>query len=153
VAQDDPELRAVTYAFDGAFQRMCEATATDALMAELSNLLHHLYRLRELCRDRLTGFDVTERTTAGLRAARAASWVRNFDTHQLFAVASQEDAFSDRFTAMYGVLVWIPLADLPSQADKKQHREADYAAELEGKVVLDTLRRAFDALVRLLEAP
>jgi hypothetical protein len=32
----DPQLHAVRYAFDAAFQRMCEAKTDDALMAELS---------------------------------------------------------------------------------------------------------------------
>jgi hypothetical protein len=34
---------------------------------------------------------------------------------------------------------------LPQSIDKKD-RHLDYAAELEGKAVLDTLRRAFDAM-------
>lgn len=48
----DPELNTVSYAFDAAFQRMCEAKDDDALTAELSNVLHHLFRLRELCREK-----------------------------------------------------------------------------------------------------
>jgi hypothetical protein len=64
----DPELHAVTYAFDAAFQRMCEATDDDALMAELSNVLHHLFRLRELCRRRMgdTAFFAVDASTADL---------------------------------------------------------------------------------------
>lgn len=143
--QPDPELHAVAYAFDAAFQRMCEAQSDDMLMAELSNMLHHVYRLRELCRHRLAGFDVTERSSDALRAARAASWVRNFDTHQLFAVGSQQDVYSDYYTAMYGVLVWKPLADLPAQADSHDRHE-DYSERLAGNVVLDSLRHAFDAM-------
>jgi hypothetical protein len=69
----DPQFHAASHAFDAAFQRMCEAETDDALMAEHSNLLHHLYRLRELCIDRLPGFYTTERSTGDLRAARAAS--------------------------------------------------------------------------------
>jgi hypothetical protein len=151
VTRDDAELHAVRYAFDAAFRRMCEATTSDALMAELSNLLHHLFRLRELCKDRLIGFYATEKTTGELRAGRAASWARNLDTHQLFNVASQEDVYGDYYTAMFGVLVWKPLSDLPRQVDSTgNHREIDYVAELEGQVVLATMRRAFDALAGLL---
>jgi len=149
VTQSDSRLHAVRYAFDAAFQRMLEAETQDPLMAELSNMLHHLYRLRELCLNRLPGFDVTERYSGDLRAARAASWVRNFDTHQLFATGTQEDVYSDYYTAAYGVLVWKPLAGLPVQVDKYQ-READYSAQLEGKVILDSMRRAFDAMAVLL---
>src|SRR5258708_31132808 len=108
---------------------MCEATTEDALMAELSNALHHLYRLRELCRHRLPDFGMTELSSAGLRASRGAGWVRNFDTHQLFEVAAQGDVYSDFYTAVYGVLVWKPLADLPAQTDG-HNRHQDYAAQL-----------------------
>jgi hypothetical protein len=130
---------------------MCEATTEDALMAELSNLLHHLFRLRELCKDRLTGFYVTERSTGDLRAARGAGWARNFDTHQLFAAGSQQSVYSNYYTAMYGVLVWKPLSSLPISIDQTgNNRHLDYAAELEGKTILDTLRHAFDAMANLL---
>ena len=151
LAQSDPELDGVRYAFDAAFQRMCEATTHDALMAELSNLFHHLFRVRELCKHRLGSSKLyaTEKSTSDLRAARAASWARNFDTHQLYAVASQQDVYSNFYTAMYGILVWKPLSSLPQSTDK-YGRHLDYATELEGKPVLDTLRCAFDALAGLL---
>jgi hypothetical protein len=51
-APADPELQAVQYAFEAAFQRFREASDDDGRMAELSNMLHHLYRLRELCYER-----------------------------------------------------------------------------------------------------
>lgn len=100
----DPGLHAVTYAFDAAFLRMCEAATEDGLMAELSNALHHFYRLRELWFRRLPNFGAAEASDAALRASRGASWIRNFDTHQLFEVASEGDVFSDYFTATFGVL-------------------------------------------------
>jgi hypothetical protein len=50
---------------------------------------------------------------------------------------------------MYGVLVWKPLPSLPQSTDKYVPH-LDYATELEGKPVLDTMRRAFDALAGLL---
>jgi hypothetical protein len=53
----DPELHAVKCAFDAAFQRFREASVDDSWMAELSNTLHHLYRLRELCKMRLADFE------------------------------------------------------------------------------------------------
>jgi hypothetical protein len=53
----DPELHAVKFAFDATFQRFREASVEDSWMAELSNMLHHLYRLRELCKTRLADFE------------------------------------------------------------------------------------------------
>lgn len=53
----DPELRTVRFAFGVAFQRFREASDDDSWMAELSNMLHHLYRLRELCKTRLVDFE------------------------------------------------------------------------------------------------
>ena len=147
----DPELHAVTYAFDAAFRRMCAATDEDALMAELSNALHYLYRLRELCARRLgdTAVRAAETSTADLRGASAACWARNFDTHQLYATATLEDVYSDSYTAMYGVLAWVPLASLPATRDGRG-RHLDYAQHLEGRELLGTLRRGFDALAALL---
>jgi hypothetical protein len=130
---------------------MCEAETDDALMAELSNLLHHLFRLSEHCWERRPGFDTTERSTADLRAARGASWARNFDTHQLFRLAppTLSGLYSRYYTALYGVQIWVPLSSLPAQSDK-HGRHLDYQAELEGKIILDTLRGAFDAMAALL---
>jgi hypothetical protein len=146
----DPELHAVRYAFDAAFERMCEAQTDDDRIAELSNLLHHLYRLRELCARRIgASFDATPPLTPQLRAARAASWVRNFDTHQLYAMGSLEDAYTDLYTAAHGALVWKPLSLLPATSDK-YGRHLDYSAELESKPVLDTLRGAFGAMAGML---
>jgi len=56
MTQPEPEQHALRYAFDAAFQRMCEAKADYQMAEQLSNLLHHLFRLRELCRRRLTRF-------------------------------------------------------------------------------------------------
>jgi hypothetical protein len=53
----DPELHTVRYAFDAAFLRFRQATDDDSWMAELSNMLHHLYRLRMLCIERLADFE------------------------------------------------------------------------------------------------
>lgn len=146
----DSELHAVRYAFDAAFQRICEAHADDDRMAELSNLLHHLYRLRELWARRLgTSFDAAGQRAPQLTAARAASWARTFDTHQLYTLGSLRDAYSDLYTAAYEALVWKPLSSLPATSDK-HGRHLDYAAELENKPVLDTLRGAFDAMAGML---
>jgi len=143
----DPEIHRVQYAFDGAFQRMLSASDGEALMAELSNLLGQVYRLRELSRSRLG--TIPAASSPDLRAVMAACWVRNFDTHRVFDPSTAEDAFTDYYAAGYCVLVWKPLASLPSMTDG-HGRHLDYAAELEGKPVLDTLRRGFDALAALL---
>ena len=71
----DPEIHRVQYAFDGAFQRMLSASDDEALMAELSNLLGQVYRLRELSRSRLGSIPAA--SSPDLRAAMAACWVRN----------------------------------------------------------------------------
>jgi hypothetical protein len=83
--------------------------------------------------------------SSDLRAARAAMWARRFDTHDLIIVASLADLFSDFYTEMYGMLAWQPLAQTDPDG-----RHLDYAAALEGRAVLDTIRRAFDAMAGLL---
>ena len=76
-------------------------------------------------------------------------WVRNDDTHNLFAQvtppAAMGDGYSDYYTAMYGSLVWQPLTKTDAAG-----RDQDYAETLEGQGVLETMRRAFDAMATLL---
>ena len=137
----DTELHAVRYAFDAAFQRMCEAETDDALMAELSNLLHHLYRLRMLCTNPVgkANFYAMEKSTPDLRSARGASWARNADTHELYAPAALQpgmDIYVSFYTAMYGgILVWKPWSHVPLK-DDSDGRSVDYEHVLEGNVVL-----------------
>lgn len=153
LSQPDPQLDQVRYAFDSAFKRKCDAETEADLTAELSNTLHHLYRLGELCKRRLGDrafYDVLK-TTDALRAARAAMWARAFDTHRLFAVAKPRDVYSNYYTKLYGVLIWVPLSSLPvAWNPPKYGQDTDYKAELEGKPVLDTLRGAFDGMATLL---
>jgi hypothetical protein len=133
---------------------MCAAPTVADLEDELSNLLHQLYRLGELCWWRLgpagtklnlQDFGTVLAGSDDLRAARAAMWARRFDTHDLVVVASLADLYTGFYTDMYGVLAWQPLAQTDPDG-----RHFDYAAVLEGRAVLDTIRRAFDAMAGLL---
>ena len=154
----DPEFESVRRPFDAAFHRMCSATTVGDLEDELSNALHHLYRLAELCKTRFGvdsqafyhGSTAVLRRSQDLRAARAIAWARAFDTHETVVVASHSDIYSNFYTEMYGSLVWKPLAQLPVQTDKHD-RHIDYQSELQGRPVLDSIRRAFDALAALLQ--
>ena len=119
-------------------------------ITHLSNLLCQLYRLSELVKHEFgdpTRFHDALRATPDHCAARAAMWVRNFDTHQTVVVADMDDSFTDYFTEMFGTLVWRPLADLPEQ--RSNYGRADYDAQLAGQPVLDTARRAFDTLAAM----
>jgi hypothetical protein len=148
----DPELHTVRFAFDAAFQRFREASDDDSWMAELSNMLHHLYRLRELCKTRLDNFEQQiEPQAPALKLERGATWARNCDTHQLFRLPSAglADMYAETYGVVYGELLWRPRIELPLSPDRPG-RYLDYESELEGKVIPDTLRRAFDALVALL---
>jgi len=152
----DPELTAVRRAFDAAFQRMCEVTDRDELRDELSNLLHHLYRLGELRSRRwgtngqkLAEGDFNARVTQ-VPGVLGALWIRSYDTHEIATVSKFKDVYSGFYTKMYGVLVWqcigyMPFVKLPKPAD----RYVDYQSNLENKPVLDTLRSAFDGLAAL----
>ena len=137
-------------AFDAAFQRLCEAKNPEVAEDELSNLLCQLYRLSELVKHE---FDDDKRFYDALRAtpdrcaARAAMWVRNFDTHNAVVVADMGDSWPDYFTEMFGTLVWRPLAELPEQSSP--YGRGDYDAQLAGRPVLDTARRAFDTLAAM----
>jgi hypothetical protein len=101
----DAELHAVRFAFDAALRRICEAATTDELTAELSNLLHHLFRLRELYRVRMRGHPPAA-LSQDVAAAVGACWARHLDTHRLFVTAADADLYSDYYTNKYGLLVW-----------------------------------------------
>ena len=143
----DLQLTRVTRAFDAAFLRMCQATNIEQLEDELSNLLHQLYRLAELVKRRL-GNSKFYAVTAQLKEARAALWIRTYDTHDLVMTAEPGDRISDYLTEMYGVLEWKPLLSLNLPADK-HGRHLDYATAFECRTVLDTIRLAFDQLAQL----
>jgi hypothetical protein len=148
----DPELHAVKFAFDAAFQRFREVSVDDSWMAELSNMLHHLYRLRELCKMRLADFEQQiEPYAPALKPERGATWARNYDTHRLFRLPSPALApvYAETYGAVYGELLWRPRIELPLAPDR-HGRYLDYESELEGKTISGTLRRAFEALAALL---
>lgn len=52
LSRPDPQLEQIRHAFGGAFRRMRAAETETELVSELSNQLHQLYRLGELCRKR-----------------------------------------------------------------------------------------------------
>jgi hypothetical protein len=118
MATPDPQLDGIRRTFDSAFQRVCAATTPTDAENEFSSMLDWLYRLNELGKRRLGDKTFHQRMVGSddLRAARAAIWARTFDVHRVVAVAAMGDVFSDYFTAMFGVLVWKPLASLPEQS-------------------------------------
>ena len=155
----DPQLDRVRRAFDSAFRRMVAASTEADVEDELSNLLCHLYRLNELGKGRLVKkfgeklgkqkFYASLLGSDDLRRARAAVWARTFDAHDVVVVAPLGGGFSDYYTELYGVAMWEPLAKLPEQTDKWD-RHQDYEHLLADRPVLDTTRRAFDAMAALL---
>jgi hypothetical protein len=79
----DPELAAVRRAFDAAYRRMVECSNLEELPDELSNMLHHLYRLGELRKRKwkaaVQGFtkkDFVARVGRGVHGALGAIWIR-----------------------------------------------------------------------------
>jgi hypothetical protein len=152
----DPELTAVRRPFDAAFSRMCQAGDIDLLRDELSNMLHHMYRLSELCRrrwgvNRWSGLN--DRVVNVVPGALGAIWIRRYDTHEIASVSTMADLYSDFFSDLYGVLAWKPVASMgfveEPDKDWALTRYQDYQG-LENKAVLDTMRRAFDGLASLL---
>jgi hypothetical protein len=150
VPTPDATFDRIKRAFDESFKRMCSAPYDTDLEDELSNLLHHLYRLAEWARKQkgLAKVDFFRAALAQSPEARPALWVRTFDTHDALVTASTGDVYSDYYTNMYGVLVWEPLQTLQA-TDATFGRDNDYAVSLAGKPVLDTIRAAFDQLARI----
>jgi hypothetical protein len=158
----DPKLERVRRAFEAAAGRLHSALTQAEVEDELSNLLHHLYRLGELCRRRLAkppspklspqDFGTVLLGSDDLRAARAAMWLRAEDTHELvvvdMATPPSINIDPDHLDVYYAVVDWKPLTLIDSDPTAERHK--DYADMLQGKPVFDTMRRAFDAVAALL---
>jgi hypothetical protein len=146
----DSQLAGITNAFNHALERAAASACAGELEGELSNAMSHLYRLHELCKLRLiANWDAVIRSSPELASAEGATWVRNFDAHQVFAVTGLSDSYSDSYTNLFSVPIWKRLVDLPAQTDK-HGRHIDYQKHLEGKPAFDTLRLCFGALRDLL---
>lgn len=150
------ELTAVRRAFDSAYFRMCLGTNAETLQDELSNALHHMYRLGELrkrqwetnCNDGTTNHFAAR--VKQVRGALGALWIRAYDTHQIATVSELDAQYSRVHTAMHGVLLWKPASALDCIVMPKDYdRYTDYLAHLAQRPVLDTLRAAFDGLAAL----
>lgn len=155
-APADPELAAVRRAFDAAYRRMVGCSSSEELPDELSNMLHHLYRLGELRKRRwkATFHGFTEKDfiarVGQAHGALGAIWIRTFDTHEIATVADIGDKYAHVYTAIYGVLVWRQPAAMPFLIMPNEiARFNDYQAHLADQVVLTTLRAAFDGLTAL----
>src|SRR5258706_3900876 len=98
---------------------MYEGSDVDQLNDELSNMLHHIYRLGELRRRRwkasnqnFTNADFTARVQ-GVPGALGALWIRGYDTHEVATLSDLRDVYPGVYTAIYGVLVWMPASAMP----------------------------------------
>jgi hypothetical protein len=147
----DPEMTTVRRAFDAASRRMCEAGDEGQLADELSNMLHHLYRLGELQSHRwgLTKSAFNAKVSA-VPGALGGLWIRAFDTHEVATVSELGDLISDYYTNIYGVLVWRSHAAMPFANSDKDGRYVDYDTNLQDRPVLDTLNAAFSGLEALI---
>jgi hypothetical protein len=132
----DPDLTAVRRPFDAAFLRVCQAENLDLLRDELSNMLHHMYRLSELCRRRwqVNRPGLNAKVVNIVPDALGAIWIRRFDTHEIAEVSTAGGFYSGLYTE-YGVAVWKPVAAMPF-VDKPENgwplpRYKDYEAHLE----------------------
>lgn len=88
---------------------MCEAANVDTLQDELSNMLHHMYRLGELRKRRwevsnpkFTDNDFIRRVIQ-VRGALGALWIRNYDTHQIARVSQFADMYSIFYIKMWHI--------------------------------------------------
>ena len=136
---------------------MLERTSLEELPDELCNMLQHSCRLGELRkrrRWRAADPTFTEKVfitrVLQVPGALGARWIRTYDTHEIATVSRAADVYASVYTAMYGVLVWKPIADMPFVNEPAGSDQAkDYQAHLADKVTFDTLRAAFYGLAAL----
>ena len=154
----DTELLAVRRPFEAAFLRLCEADHLDGVRDEVSNALHHLYRLGELRRRRwattsggkpLTNSDFNQKA-GPVPGVLGALWIRSFDTHEIASLISPGDAYADIYANT--VAVWNSVSTmsfLGKPTGAMVDRCSDYVSALQDRVVIDTLRAVFDGLEKL----
>jgi hypothetical protein len=130
---------------------MVDASSIEDAEDELSNLLGQLYRLAELVKGDRTkdAFYNALEATDETRAASAALWVRNFDTHEATVTAELRDMYSNYYTDMWWTLAWRQRSALPERPGKYGQRPEHYTRYLAGLPVLDTSRHAFDTLAAM----
>ncbi|WP_315774249.1 hypothetical protein [Rhodococcoides kroppenstedtii] len=146
--------------FENAFRRACEAGNALEVESELSNAMHHHYRLFERCwtvvEGRHPGATKEEMYTVHLGAvptARAVAWVRQFDVHETVEFMEFADVYPGNYhTDIYGTLLWKPRATFhyPTTDKDKFGFTRVYDQQLAGQLVLDTVRHGFDELLALL---
>jgi hypothetical protein len=114
---------------------MCGAEEVDLLHDELSNMLHHMYRLGELCAARWGLKNDSARFNAKVKVpgALGAMWVRRYDTHEIVSVSDPADVYTDRDLDLYELLVWKPVAVIESRppGGSAFARYQDYKGHLE----------------------
>ncbi|SRR6266568_3940735 len=153
----DGELQVIRRAFEAAFRRECECTDPGGLQDEVSNMLHHTYRLGELLSRRWKALEphLTKaeygRRLMTVPGALGALWIRCYDTHQVASVTTLSSVYSEVDTALYGVLTWQPLCVMTFiNLPKGTYRSDDYQAHLATKPVLDSLKAVFNGMADLL---
>ena len=151
--QTDLQLGAVRLAFDRAMGRMAGAGGPVEAPDELSNALHHTYRLGEL--SRRWGGGPKKAMGAGfppVPGLLGALWIRCFDTHDLATVATAVHGYPLYYGASYGAPVWRDWRTIETAYADDQGRHEDYQEHLQERDVTYTLRIAFDGLAAQLQA-
>ncbi|KIQ15349.1 hypothetical protein [Rhodococcus sp. MEB064] len=142
--------------FDKAFLGICNATTVTEAEVELSNAMHHHYRLFEWWRTQIANNSATAITKRDMALVHMAphaptgvaiAWARTFDVHEMLFLSEMTGAYGTYYTKMYGTLMWMPRSAFQGQAGPDDYgRDLLYDSELAGKLTLETLRLGFDQI-------
>ena len=78
---------------------------------ELSNALHHLYRLGELASERDPSLQ-DQTVAAQAPGALGAQWIRGYDTHQVMQLTVNGQTYPKTYPVSYN-FTWLPLSSMP----------------------------------------
>lgn len=135
-----PEAERAERGLEGARLRMLEAQSEDEALRALTEALCWVYGLEEWNRHRLKTYFGDRDSRSDGQLVAGLVWARRFAQHELVTTAELGDHYSDHYTDMYGMLVWLQRGSPPPKSS--DNRAAFYDEHLADRTVTDTIATA-----------
>jgi len=143
MTKKDDVVGRIDRAFTAAFRRHLGASTNEVGEDEISNMLHHLYRLWEFGGH---GDVVPSRRSKAQNQSWVLLAVRNSDTHALVSALESADIVPDYVRERFDVLVWQDQSSFDGIDQIRAKRRKLWDQLFAGKAAAESLRSVFDDL-------